>query len=176
MLFKYNEITLLKHTLSFTGETELGVEGKDVPSARKLNGKESSQRRHFIKNTEEVTKGIEEKIREMQTKHNELLEEVKKEHKAEPLDEEGLTPEEVKAQKALLKAQENAAVAGDPKLKESIDGINDEVKVLFEAEHEVEIRPETLEVVKKYFTEWGENIGFNVGDDAAVEALETKLK
>jgi len=49
-----NAHLLLKHTLTFTGEKEIGADGKEVAASLRLNGEESSQRRFYFKAIEDI--------------------------------------------------------------------------------------------------------------------------
>lgn len=168
MNLNYQELTLLKHIISSTGETELGADGKETLSPRKLNSEESSQRRHFVKATKDITDTVEETVRELSTAHNNLVQEVRDEYKKEnPIEDE--TKED--AQK-----KEDAVINSDPKLKESVDKVNAEVKELFEEKHEITLTQKTTDFLKKYFSLWGEDPGWSAGDDAAVEEIMEALK
>src|SRR3990167_9358669 len=96
----YQEITLLKHILTTTGETEMSADGKESLAPRKLKDEvEVSQRRHFVKNTKEITDSLETKVRDLANAHNKLVEDLREEYKKENPPEdlpEDATPEEKK--------------------------------------------------------------------------------
>ena len=164
-----NALLLLKHILSYTGETEVGPQGNDVLSARKLNGEESSQRRSFFKNTEKITTEHTDFLRAEQDKvtvvQNKLKEELKKEFPK--LEAEKDDEYETKIVNKMLV---------NDKLTKLFESVN---KTITEAQlkvQEFEVAPKTQEVLKKYFVKYGDDCGYMPADDNSVSEIEEALK
>ena len=161
--------TLLKYVLSFTGEKEVNQKDEEVLSARKLNSEESSQRRHFFANTKELFSDYEQKVAELRNEYNKQLEKKKTELK-----------EKIKKAKEETNDDYNTKI-NDLAIKDKdlivlVKVINDDVGKLNQERTSVEITNKTLDVLKKYFLEYGTNIGWGVGDDELVDEIEEQLK
>lgn len=178
----YSEISLLRHILTTTGETELQPNGQEGLSPRKLNGEESSQRRWYTKATKEITEPIEAKVKEIQETHNALVETTREQYKKDNPKKESaegapeITPEQKKLDKELEKAKEDLYVSKDKDVKDSLKKAAADVEELYKEKHDVELTAKTLTFVKKYYSEWGEKVGWSIGDDEAVEQLEEVLQ
>ena len=159
MKLNYNQISTIKHILGTTGEMETNAEGKEVPSPRRLNGEESSQRRHFNKNVEGIVKDINDKIKGLSDAHSEIVKEVrdkitKKTKKADPADTE---------------------VIKDDKVQESFTKTNSEIQELIDEKHEIELTEKTVALIKKIFKLFGDAPGWAAGDDQIVEEITEVL-
>lgn len=163
MQLNYSEIKLLTHVLTTTGETEMGQDGKETLSPRRLNGEESAQRRHFVKAVKDIVENTEKTVRELSDAHNAVVKEVREEK--EKSEKKGKKDEKV-----------DMLVAQDERVKESFMKVTKEVNELSEKKHEVELTAKTTDVIKKYFKEFGDKVGFAVGDDGIVESLTTLLQ
>ncbi len=165
MKLSTNAILLLKYTLSYSGQIEVGQNGQDVLSPRKLNGEESSQRRHFFKSVEEVTTNYDKMLREEQNKvmyvQNKLKEDLKKEFTKLETEKDEEYEERI-----------NKKIVENKELIERVEEINKIIKDKQEEEQEFDITPKTLEVVKKYFVKYGDQCGFMPNDDKSVEEIE----
>ncbi len=159
--------TLIKHTLTFTGESEVNGKGEDVLASRKLNGEESSQRRHYFKTInptiDEKQKVLQETVKEFNEKITKISEKLK------------LKTPQGKEKDEVYEAKINRQVNAEPKVKEWMEELNKLVEKNNEEMLEVELTDKTVEVVKKYFKEYDENVGWNVGDDKLVEEIQAKL-
>jgi len=159
-----NAINLLKHTLIHTGSKEIAPTGQEVNSLRTLNGEDSSQRRHFIKNSEPASKAHDEKIKEFR----EEVEKMRKE-KAEKFEEENPKLEGEKDE--IFKRRINTMVGADKEFTEKMQEINKAVGELLKVKYEFEINDKTAGVVKKCFNEYSESAGFLNDDDEGVEEI-----
>lgn len=182
----YSEISLLRHILTTTGDTELSPDGKEGLSPRRLNGEDSSQRRWYTKATKEVADAVETKVKEMQEAHNALVEKVRTEYKEKlkkedekkdkKADKKEKTPEEVKLEKEMAKVKEDAHVSNDKSVKDSLKSTKEEIEKLFEEKYDIDLSDKTIAFVKKIFTAWGDNPGWLLGDDASVAEITETLK
>lgn len=139
---------LLKHILTFTGEKEIAPDGKKVDVYRRFNGEESAQRRFYFKATEEID-----------TPQKLYAEAKEKWEKENPKDEK--EPQQLYDIKFNQYFQE-------------IKGTEETEKIMNE-EFEVKITDKTLAVIKKYFKEFGEKIGWTAADDKIVERIEIEF-
>lgn len=184
MQFSYKELNLVKHTLTTTGLKEPGQDGKEQDAPRLLNGEESSQRRHFTKNTEEVMKKLNDKIKELSDVHNKLVKDVKEEIEKSSPNIKKLVKEWEKRQSEEKDEDKkekdlnplDVLASKDSRIQSSFKNIQEEVEKLTSEKHEVELSGKTLDVVKKYFKEFGDKVGFRVGDDEVVSELQEVLK
>jgi len=151
----YKAIALLKFILTFTGEKELNERGQEVNSPRRLVGEEPSQRRHFIKNTNEFMEGQDKKREVLLDKAKESWKKKNKKNKDE-------------AEPVYTKRMENE-LNRDEKLIADITKLNEEIS-------DLNLTEKTFEVVKKYYEEFSTKIGFTVGDDDTVEEIINALK
>ena len=164
----FSAINLIKHTLSTDGKKEIDGKGQEVLSALKLNGQESAQRRHFFKKIEEYEKTTREDLQKEIDKFNELrkstLDELKKENKKKKDEEEKDYDERIS--KLLVKDKKFEKAGKD--IQEFSIALNKKIV-------EIEVTEDTLKVLKKYFNEFGEKVGWGVGDDEVVEEIEIAL-
>lgn len=160
-----NACNLIKFTLSYNGEKEINVQGKEADSARRLNAIESAQRRHFMKIVNPV-------IEEMQKQLQEKLEEINKIRKEakEATDKAG-----DKSDKTEKKEKKHEKVA-EKEIKAKTEELNEWYRGALKEEIEVEISFEAWKIAKKYFNEFGDKHGFQDGDDEAVEEIGDKLQ
>ena len=138
-------------------------------SLRRLNGKESAQRRHFSKAVEPILTEYQEKWKEIADKHNAFVKEKTGELKKENAKEE-------KEEKGVYNKRIDAMVGQIDEVKESLKETQKLLSELDEIRHNVEITEETKKVCKKYFEEWGDKVGFEPKDDDMLEEVEQVLK
>jgi len=163
-------IGLLSTGLQYDGTKEFNPKTKKEEFAsRRLNGEESSQRRHFSKAVESALTEYQEKWKEIADKHNGLVKEKTEELKKENPKEEKEEGEVYKKRIDIMVAQVKEV---SDSLREAQEGFNelDVIKNIFE------ITKETKNVCKKYFEEWGDKVGFEPKDDDVLEELEEALK
>lgn len=176
MKLSFLEIVVLRTILNFSGDMEPGQDGKEVLAARKLNGQESSQRRHFTKNTHEVVSKVNELAKSAPDQINELKKQKEDEYtKENPLILDNLSDEEKKTVKESHVKSKNEFVNSQEDLKNLIEKLNGDYKKASEEEHEIELKQDTLIIIKKYFAEWGEKVGWLPSQDELIEKLEIKL-
>lgn len=160
----YGALKLLKFVLSFTGEKEVNDKGVEINSTRKMNAIDSSQRRHFMTAMTNIERPIEDRIKAESEAFQEKLEVAKKEWKDKHLTNEG---ESGHAYESRMLADLDKDVA----LTSEVKKINDAIANDYTSTHELPITDKTLDVVKKYFSEYGETSGFMPGDDENVSEL-----
>ncbi len=165
----YSAIQLLKHILTTNGDKEINQKGEEVASPRRLNGEESSQRRFYMKAIEDIVKKGDEEINALLQSHNALVEEEKKEFKEKNPKKKAETDKEYENREVI-------SLNKNKKLLDSLEKLNETIKTLNDTAHEITLTENTTKVVKKYFTEFGTKIGFSVGDDETVSAIEESLK
>jgi hypothetical protein len=159
MNLTYPAARLVKFFLSFTGEKVVNEKGEEVDSQRKMSGEESAQRRHFAKAFEPKEVEVNEKIKQLQESHNLLVE------------------KEKAALSADLPEEEKVAILNkDPELVASVKNLQAELIKLLNEKHDIEVTEETKKVIKKYFEDFSNKIGFLEGDDQLVEELIAELK
>lgn len=168
MQLPYSAVLLLKHVLTYTGEKIVDGNGNEALDSRRLNPEESSQRRHFMA-------AIEEKIKENQEKLNEKVEA----HKAK-LEEKKLKYQEKNPQ-SKDELYENfekrmfAALDKDAELIALVKEIRELDKQIGDEPIELSLTEKTVAVVKKYFNQYGEKIGYPEADDKNVELINKAL-
>ena len=149
MKLSCNGHLLLKHTLTFTGEKEIAQNGQDSNTPLRLNGEESAQRRFYFK-----------AIADVKT-HQEIFDEYKqtwiKEH-----------PKGEKEEQQLYDAKVNTEVLESKELKKITDDA-------MSTQIEVELTEKTINVIKKYYKEFGNNAGWTVKDDEVIEEIDNVL-
>lgn len=164
MKLSLSEIKMIQHVLRTTGEKTEDDKGNETYAPRTLNGEESSQRRHFNKSVKSILEAVDEKIKVAIEPHNALIKEVRekveKGHKGKKLEEKDVD---------LLVSKDDAVQASFKKASE-------DVKAFGEEKQEVEVTDKTLSVIKKYYKEYSEKVGFTEGDDEVIESLEEVLK
>ena len=162
MQLSLNAIAVLKHVLTYDGKKEIAKDdkGKDIEvnSARKLDPVEGAQRRFFFKNVEGAITEAKDKI----TAELELFKEARNAKKA-------------KLEKAG-KENVDELLKEDKDLNEKLDALNALNKELNAKVIEFQLEPQTKEVVKKYFDEYGKDIKFAQGDDDSVAEIQEALK
>ena len=146
--------SLLKYVLTSTGEKEINPNGQEVDTQRRLNGEESAQRRFFLK---VVNPLIEENKKEA----IKLIDDFKEEWKKENAKKEEETDKE-------YESRMNIAISNNKEL-------NEKVSEVLKTKIEVEVTDKTVEVVKKYYKEFGDKNGWLSGDDGAIEEIEAEL-
>ncbi len=168
MKVSYNALRLLRHVLTYTGEIELNQEGKEVPTSRRLNGEESSQRNHFRKNSQAPMEAVEKAAQAVYDPHNEKVK-VKKEAL------QAANPKREEESDSIYESRINALLNEDTELKEGVKVVNEEVRAITDAPVEVEVSDKTKAVLKKYFEVFGNEAGYGDGDDNAVSEVTTLL-
>lgn len=161
-------LRVLRSVVSYTGEKEVGAEGKDVPSPRRLNNEEAIQRRFFLKEAERVEKSIMDVIKPIQEKHMADLDAARAALKATSPKAEGESEE-------AYNTRIDKELEHDGSLVASALIVNAKDKELGEQKNEITVTDKTKAFVKKYFEEYGEKIGFEPMFDAAVEELQAVL-
>lgn len=154
MELSQNGHRILKFILTNTGEKEIGQDGKEIDSPRRLNGEESAQRRFYLKAVDPI-------IAEKNEKMVKLIDDAKEKFKKE-------SPKKDKEKEEEYTLRMNIAFQGDKELNKAYQAVRDE-KI------EVELEDKTITVIKKYFVEFGEKIGWQPGDDEFVEEIEKAL-
>ena len=167
MQLSVKAIQLLRHVLTYTGEKETDANGNERDAARRLNGVESSQRRHFYKNTEAVVNEYNDTVKAMFDENN-------KKNKANREQVMADNPKQENEEETVYTARVDALV--NKVTNESINEMSKEIKALGEDQHEITLTPETLDVVKKYYAEFGEKTGFTAADDVVIEEVEEALQ
>jgi len=163
-------IGMISQSLQFDGSKELDPQTKqEVFSSRRLNGEESSQRRHFSKAVEPILKEYQEKWKETAEIHNSLIKEKTEELKKE-------NPKEEKEELGAYNTRINIMTAQTKEVSDSLREVQKSLNELDANKHNVEITEETKNVCKKYFEEWGNKVGFEPKDDDTLEELEEALK
>ncbi len=162
-------VLLLRHTLGYNGEKEIGQDGQEVASPRRLGGVESSQRRHLYKNTEGIAKGYDEKINGLKADFIHFRDQLKEKLKAENKinENENADAYEMRIGNMVIREKEF-----ENKFKEFNAGI---VAASKDMASDFELNDKTVEVVKKYYTEFGEKVGFSAGDDDSVDEINKAL-
>jgi len=140
---------LLKHVITTTGDTEVAPNGQEVNSPLRLNGEETAQRRHFLKAIDPLLEAKKTIIQGMVNKAKEDWKEA--------------NPQGDKDAK-VYEAEMNQAI-NTPELMKELNAVSDEIL-------EVELTDNTVEVLKKYFGEFGDKNGWTAGDDKSVEEIE----
>lgn len=161
MQLNINSINLIRYLLSYTGEKEADGKGNEVMSQRRLSIDESSQRRFFYKNTQNVVSEFDKKSRELAEVHNAKVKEKK---------------DKLKKDKKNTDEMIDSLINKDSELLESLKNIQEEVKKMLDTKYDIEVTDKTKEVIKKYFDLYGKEAGFMAGDDEQVAELEEILK
>jgi hypothetical protein len=147
-------LNTLKHVLTTTGEREMGQDGKEQLAARRLNGEEAAQRRHFMSKVTPLLEEAGVRQNEIEKSYKEKTEKENKQKKDEK-------DNEYQARIAGIMGQN----------KEFQEAILEIVK----EEKEIELTDKTEAVVKKYFEDYGATVGWGVGDDEIVEEITNVL-
>lgn len=165
-----NAITLLRHVLNYTGEKEVDKDGKkEVFSPRRLWGEDQSQRRHFMKNTEEVVKSFEE----IYKKNNEEFSNFGVETRDKLTKE---NPRKEKETNEEYAERINAILAASKVMNEKFEELDKKVVEEKKKFNMVEVTDKTKEVLKKYILEYGQKEGYVGADDESVEEINEALK
>lgn len=166
-----NAINLLRYVLAHNGEKEVKEVRQfgapmqvEVDAPRRLGGVESSQRRHFYKATDDILTEYNDEVRKRSDAFTEFKKTEEKNIKDSNPKEEN---EDDKKYNARITAKVNAAQTVKDRMKE----INEDFKTLSEIKHDVELSDKTTEVVKKYYLQFGEEIGYTTGDDDIVDEI-----
>jgi hypothetical protein len=146
-------LNLLKAVLATTGEFEDRGEG-EKPVPRKLNGEESAQRRHFNVVHAEISKLVDD---ERKAIVDPVEAKWKEENKKEEVENDN-----------SYQRRCNIFLNQNPELIAQVNEINSQ-------ERDVDLTKKTWDVVKKYFVEYGDKVGWQVNDDALVEDITNKL-
>jgi len=161
-------MNLLRHVLMTDGK-KIQQNGQEVFSPRTLNGFESAQRRHFFKKTDEILEKLNEELQAKQKVHNEMVKALREKLSKETEKLEGEVDNKFKVRVEEL-------VKADQGVKDSITALNELVKTTSNTKQEIELTDATGEVVKKYFTVYGDEAGFGQDLDEAVEEVVEVLK
>lgn len=161
-------LKLLKFCLFFTGEKEFNAQGVEMNSPRRLNGEESAQRRHFVKAFDPVEKDVDGKIDEIVKEFNAAVDVKKAELKESRPRREDESKEDYEARVVDI-------LNKDEELLEKMAKTNERTAALRREKCKLEITEKTKEVLKKYFSKFGEEYGFLSADDEYVEELDTAL-
>ena len=162
-------IQLLKHVIATDGKKETNEQGQEVPSARRLNGVESAQRRHFNKAIEKPVGEHDAKIKEVVDGYNEL-----RKNKVEQLKKRNKKKKDEKDD--VYEGRINKLMQEDKDVTDRFKEINKIGDEMNKEVVEIELTQETLDVLKKYFTAYGEEVGFGIGDDEYVVEIVELLK
>ncbi len=160
---------LLRYTLTFNGEKEFNLKGEELDTPRRLRGDEAIQRRNFIKEVSVIQDEASEKINPLVNAHN-----VKVSGKRAEIEKVNLKKEDENA--VDYEKRINNLLNAEQELTDSLKELNQQLKDINEEEREITLVDKTLGVVKKYFKEYGDKVGFVVGDDATIEQIEEALK
>lgn len=162
-------ILLLKHVLAYTGEKELNIENKEVQSPRKLNGEESSQRRHFYNATDIASKSyddlVDAKRKEIKDKQDELVAKMKTENKQNDSETD-----------ANYLNRINSLVFATPEFSDVMKNAQKELEDAKKNQFDIELTDKTVAVVKKYFVEFGDKEGFSPADDEVADEIVQVLE
>ncbi len=151
---------LLKHVVSHNGQHELNAEGKEVPSLRRLNGEETSQRRFFARAYDVLVKDAQPVLDAALAVYNDKLKEKKDAFvKTEGEEEEAFN------------ARVTAVLVKDEELKSLYVSVARESENLQSEKHEMDLSSKTGDFLKKYFVLFGDEAGFLNGDDDTVVEL-----
>lgn len=161
-------ILLIKHTINYTGESETDQRGQEVPSARRLNGEESAQRRHFAKNTESAVNKYYKTVENERKGYDTFRNEIKEKLKIENPKGEGERDADYEGK---IEGMANANEDIQKKAKE----LQDNVMAALKEKHIIELTEKTLAVVKKYYKEFGDKTGYPTGDDENVDEINDVL-
>lgn len=162
-------VTLLRHTFSYTGEKEIGKDGQEVLSPRRLNGDDSAQRRHFFKKTADIVKSYQDVFTGNNEEFNKFSVEVRAKLTSENPQLEGEKPEDYATRINFLLSKSKEM---EEKYQELDKKVLEEKKKI----NVIEVTDKTKEVLKKYFLEFGEKEGFVEADDEHVEEINEALK
>ncbi len=171
--FTQDAMALLTHVVSFDGKKEIGQEGKDIASPRRVSNEESTQRRFFLKEAQKALDPLKpeaDAVNEAHKKWQDTLTSIRSSFQTENPKQEGEAPEAYEARIVAFASQ-------DVNVKEAFEPW----KKLFTEFHEkhdaqtfeLELTSKTVDFLKKYFLEFGEQVGYAPGDDKLVEELNT---
>lgn len=146
--------SMLKFVLTTTGETEVDPKGNEINSPLRLKGEESAQRRHYFMLLEPVIEKAERGLQEAGKTHQALVEKEKE-----------------KLDKKLSDEEKDKKLNEIVKLVDSFKNLQELRKKLNEEKIELEVTEKTFNVIKKYFKEYSDKIGFMPGDDETAEEL-----
>lgn len=154
-------INLLRYVSSYNGQ-KIEQKGQEVDAPRLLNVDESSQRRHFFKNTEEVIKTFQGKVKELEEAHNNLVKEKKNKTKEENPIKDGEKDYDTRINNILNK---------DSELLESFKNYNEKLNESLLETFEVEVTDKTKQFLKKYYNLYGEEVGYGADVDELNDEL-----
>jgi len=157
--------TLLKVCLSITGEKELNQKGEEVMSPRRLNGEESAQRRHYFKAIDSKLEENNKKALEAGDKHNEKLKKLQEDYKKK-------NPQNKKESTEDYDKRINSLLNNDKTLMASFAAAMAVQQQVNKEKFEIDITDKTVEVIKKYYKEYSDQVGWGSGDDEVVEEIE----
>lgn len=164
----FGSLKLLKYVLFYTGEKEVGADDKEVNSVRRLNGEESAQRRFFVKAFDPIEKEVDASSKTMVEEF-----EAKVSKKREAL-KDSLLPLVDEADDKY-NARIDAILNKDPELLEDVKAYNAKSMAVTATEHTLNIEDKTKQLLAKYFKEFGDKVGFAMGDDEQVSELSAGL-
>lgn len=168
MTLNYAEAMLLWSTVAYTGKLVPTQDGEQ-PEYRSLNGEESSQRGHYKKRLVAIETELKEKITEARNEHSKKVD-------AARIALESIYKKNEDEKDEDYTNRINSLIDKDEELKKSLAVLNAVLKESNESEHEFDLTEKTLKVLKKYFVEFGDTVGFKSGDDESVISLTEKLE
>ncbi len=155
MTLGQNALGLIKYILINTGEKEINAQGQEVDAQRRLNGEESSQRRHYLN-------AVNPLLDEKREKLNKLLETTKEAWKT-------ANPKTEKEEEKAYEVRMSQALVKDK-------AFNDAVVAITQEPIEITLTNKTVAVIKKYVSEFGAKVGWLAGDDLVVEEINEAIK
>lgn len=161
MELSYREIVLMLHILNYTGEKETDPRMQEVDVPRRLSGEESAQRRHFYSNNKDFIEDVEKQEKEAREAHAKRYQ---KEKDALLKKNPTLRPSEVEAE-----------LNSNVDLLDSIKKYREEKERLGALRNKFALTEKTLLVVRKYFNEYSNVVGFVAADDENATNLSNAL-
>ncbi len=143
---------LLMHVLTYSGEKEIGADGKETNSYLRLNNEETSQRRHYYKKVMSVLNERQKQVKEMIDASIEVWKKI--------------NVKEEKEDVAAYDLRIDAFIKSNNNLQKTVSDIKT-------APFEIDITDKTKEVIKKYFVKFGDVAGWTLGDSDVVEEIKT---
>lgn len=168
MKLSLNAILLINYVLTFNGDKIKNERGEEVNQARGLNGVESSARHNFTKNIKPILEKHDEKAKEMNAELDKLKMEITEE----------LKPVTVRLEKendGQFAARVEKLMLADKRVEEKFKEITDKLNEMFKEEHEFETTKKIGDVMKKYYLEYGNKVGFLPADGESVEQINAAL-
>ena len=161
-------ISLARYVLSFTDEKVVGPGGQEMNATRRLNGEDSSQRRHFFKNTEEFLRDADEQIKSAQKEYNARLAEIKSPIQAQNPKAKDESTEDYNDRIVSITKLDKALAE---ELSRIWTEMNEKIDEARQAMCEVETTEKVEALLKKCFLEYGDKAVFSSGEDAGAEEI-----